>query len=185
MAGEFVGPTAAFAQPGAAKKASTGLATRLSLGMTPDPDAAGAVVVLTDWGTFVTFRALVRDEDGAQWPGGTAVIELVGCRARTFSYSTDLGQDGRPYSFFELPPGEVYEVADSPWLLRAEEDSWLAPAAADGISGRRPLNSSRRRLRHYVFTFGETTFQCVAEGLKTQIRTAPFGKIAADLEWGD
>src|SRR5438046_209283 len=89
---------------GAPAASPMGKATKLNLAMAPHRLTAGAVLVLGEWGTYVTFPNQIA---------GTAVIELVGCRARTFSYSTDLGHDGRPYSYFDLKAGEVYEVTDS------------------------------------------------------------------------
>jgi len=119
---------------------------------------------------------MASDEDGAPQPIGTAVVELVGCVARTFSYSTDIGHDERPYSYFDLKPGAVYEITNSSWLLKVEEDTF----------GRAEVTDSKRKpLRHYVFAFGATTFQCIAEGLTPKLRTEPFGVIATDLRLGD
>jgi hypothetical protein len=75
-----------------------GKATNFDLGMAPDRNTAGAVIVMGEWGTYVTFPDQIA---------GTAVVELVGCKACTHSYSTDLGHDGRPYSYFSLKPGAV------------------------------------------------------------------------------
>src|SRR5688572_17544728 len=82
----------------AAPLAAAGVPKTLNLGFSPDAGAAGAVLVPTNWGIYATFRAMVSNEDGAQEPVGTAVVELLGCVAKAFSYSTDMGVDGRPYS---------------------------------------------------------------------------------------
>src|SRR4051812_1668675 len=65
-----------------------GKAKAFDLGMAPHRDTPGAVIVLSEWGTYVTFPDEIA---------GTAVVELVGCKACTHSYSTNLGHDGRPY----------------------------------------------------------------------------------------
>jgi len=134
-----------------------GKATNFDLGMAPDRDTAGAVIVMGEGGMFVTFPDQIA---------GTAVVEMVGCKACTHSYSTNLGDDGRPYSYFSLKPGAVYEITDSPWLLRTEEDL---------------VRRTNKPLRHFVFTFGDTTYQCIAEGLRAKLYFGNFGDIAAEL----
>jgi len=51
--------------------------------------------------------------------------------------------------------------------------------------GRTAGKKKFKLLRHYVFTFHDTTFQCIAEGLTSKVRTESFGEIAADLLLGD
>jgi hypothetical protein len=155
----------------AAIPASMGKATNFDLGMAPHRDTAGAVIVQSEWGTYVTFPDSI---------GGTAVVELVGCKACTHSYSTNLGHDGRPYSYFGLKSGAVFEITDSPWLLRTEED--VAFAKAGGAKrGWSSANQKSKPLRHFVFTFYDTTYQCIAEGLQAKLYFGPFGEIAAEL----
>jgi len=174
-----------FAEPAAcAPLAAAGEAKQLNLGFSPDAGAAGAVLVPTNWGIYATFRAMVASEDGAQVPVGTAVVELVGCVAKTFSYSTDMGEDGRPYSFFDLKSGAIYEIVDSEWLLKVEEETF-GRAQGTGEGARTAGKKKRTLLRHYVFTFGAITFQCIAEGLTPKVRTESFGEIVADLLLGD
>jgi hypothetical protein len=170
-----------FTAPAAcAPLASAGEAKKLNLGFAPDAGAAGAVLVPTNWGIYATFRAMVSNEDGAQEPVGTAVVELVGCVAKTFSYSTDMGEDGRPYSFFDLKSGGIYEIVDSEWLLKVEEEVFGRVQGTSAATKR-----DFKLMRHYVFTFHDTTFQCIAEGLKPKVSNEPFGDILADLALGD
>jgi hypothetical protein len=180
MAGGVSLPAPAVAAPPAA----AGEAKKLNLGFAPDAGAAGAVLVPTNFGIYATFRAMVSNEDGGQEPVGTAVVELVGCVAKAFSYSTDMGEDGRPYSFFDLKSGAVYEIVDSEWLLKVEEDVF-GRAQGTGNGVRTAGKKKRTLLRHYVFTFHDTTFQCIAEGLKPKVSTESYGDIVADLALGD
>ena len=153
----------------AAIPAAMGKAKAFDLGMAPHKHTAGAVIVLSEWGTYVTFPDQIA---------GTAVVELVGCAKCTHSYSTDLGHDGRPYSYFGLKPGAVFEVANSPWLLRTEEDiAFHAPKTT--TRGRTAAKA--KPLRHFVFTFHDTTYQCIAEGLHAKLCFGNYGDIAAQL----
>jgi hypothetical protein len=161
--------------PAFAALPAAGQPKKLNLGFAPDAGAAGAVLVPSEWGVYATFRAMASDDDGVQYVVGTAVVQLVGCAARIFSYSTDMGDDGRPYSFFDLKAGGIYEIVDSTWLLKVEEETF----------GRAAGKKQFKLLRHYVFTFRDTTFQCIAEGLKPKVSTEPLGDILADLVLGN
>lgn len=156
----------------AAIPASMGKATKYDLGMAPHRDTAGAVIVLSEWGTYVTFPDQIA---------GTAVVELVGCRAATHSYSTNLGHDGRPYSYFGLKPGAVFEITHSPWLSQTEED--IAYANSRAAKGGHATNTKQKTkpLKHFVFTFYDTTFQCIAENLRAKHYAGHFGDLAAEL----
>jgi len=159
------------AQAVAAPAASIGKATPLDLGMLPHKSVAGAIVVLSEWGTFVTFPEQIA---------GTAVIELVGCKGRTNSYSTNLGTDGQPYGYFELKPGGIFEITGSPWLGQVDENmAFLATQPANG--GRSAPQPKRNPLRHFVFTFFDTNYQCIVEGLRPALRMGPYSAIAAEL----
>ena len=153
----------------AAVPAGMGKAKAFDLGMAPHRNTAGAVIVLSEWGTFVTFPEQIA---------GTAVVELLGCKAATHSYSTNLGHDGRPYSYFGLKPGAVFEITGSPWLHRTEEDiAFHAPKTT--TRGR--TTTKAKPLRHFVFTFHDTTYQCIAEGLQATLCFGNYGDIAAQL----
>lgn len=156
--------------------------TRLKLGLVPNAAAAGAVVVTTKWGDFVTFPALAADEIGIFGPVGTAVIELTGCRARTFSYSTDDEQHEPPF-YGELASGAIYEIKNSSWTKKVDaEATQLAQLLVGGSKTKqKPKQLKQKPVKHYVFTFNATTFQCIAEGLLIDVRSDPFGMIAADL----
>ena len=159
------------AQAVAAPAAGVGKAAPIDLGMVPRKNVAGAIVVLSEWGTFVTFPEQIA---------GTAVIELVGCKARTNSYSSDLGDDGRPYGYFELKPGAIFEILGSPWLGQVDENmAFLATQPANG--GRSAPQPKRNPLRHFVFTFFDTNYQCIAEGLRPKLCFGSYGAVADEL----
>jgi hypothetical protein len=155
----------------AAELANQGKAAPLDLGMVPRKNVPGAVVVLSEWGTYVTFPEQIA---------GTAVVELVGCKARTNSYATNLGDDGQPYGYFDLRPGAIFEVVGSPWLAQVEED--MAFYASKPANGSRSAPQPKRNpLRHFVFTFFDTNYQCIAEGLRPALRMGRYDAIVAEL----
>lgn len=157
--------------------------TQLKLGFGPDPFTAGAVLVLTSFGDFVTFPALAKNKNGAFGRVGTAVVELIGCQAKTFTYSTADTLAELPRFYGDLDPGAVYEIKNSAWVAHVTGNA--ATPATDIRGSSKATQKSKvntRPLKHFVFTFFETTFQCCAEGLKSEIRNDPFGLIVADLE---
>src|SRR5262245_2792426 len=169
-------PAATLGQTGGKPPSIGGSPAELKLGLAPDPKAHGAIVLQSSWATYATFRAMAADESGGLRPGGTGIVELLGHQVKHFSYSTDDGLDGRPYSYFDLKPGAIFEITGSPWLAQVDEAVRYAAAGT---------NAKRQPLRHFVFTFNSTTFQCIAEGLRAKLSSAPFRFIAADLRLGD
>ena len=154
--------------------------TQLKLGFGPDPFTAGAVLIVTSFGDFVTFPALAKDKSGAFGRVGTAVVQLIGCQAKTFTYSTADTLAELPRFYGDLDPGAIYEIKNSAWL--AQVTSGASADAKSNSKSKQKSNVKTRPLKHFVFTFFETTFQCCAEGLRSEIRTDPFGLIASDLE---
>lgn len=137
----------------------------------PNAAAAGAVILETDWGDFAIFPAVQSAEIGESAPAGTAVVELQGCTARTFAYSTDDDQSERPRFYCELKAGAVYQVENSLWLQRITDEELE----------RIDAEPSSKSLHHFCFTFNATTFHCIAEKLTMQVRSESFATIAADL----
>ena len=179
-------PVVSAARPKAKKPGPKPPAERpaqLKLGFGPDPFAAGAVLVLTSFGDFATFPALAKDKSGAFGRVGTAIIQLIGCQAKTFTYSTADTFSELPRFYGDLDPGSIYEIKNSAWVTQVTENAASLTVDVKGPSKAKQRSKPKTRpLKHFVFTFFETTFQCVAEGLRSEIRTDPFGLIASDLE---
>ena len=81
------------------------------------------------------------------------VIEFLGCLATQFGYPNDEALAGHPLYRLGLRPYGVFEVIDSSWLERLSRQNKAAFPS-----------SSLNGLRHFVITFHDSTFECLASG---------------------
>lgn len=142
----------------------------LDLGVTPESAVSGAVCLQTEAATFLTFNALRATNRPFPYGGffmedaGTAVVEFTGCAVSRFGYPNDEARSGIP-QYRDLSYG-IYEVRDSSWvadLLRVNRfqfpntsDEWI------------------KRNRHFLFTFHDDTFECIARGLELEVVNEPY-----------
>ena len=90
-------------------------------------------------------------------PGGEqyAIVKFIGPRAHYFGSPSDETIRGHPLWELGLRPYGVFEVRKSSWIRALERMNRVHPNH----------NPSRfAALRHFVFTFHDNTFECVANG---------------------
>ena len=147
----------------------------------PSLAAGGAVVVPTKHLMFLTFPAVSVDGHGA----GRAVIELQGCVWKDFHYTS---QSSNLPEVDHLELCEIFEVGNSSWAKMFQP---AVPASAPVvIAAKQPIGSNKKinaaqnkidpasppppSLRHFIFTFIETTFSCVAKDVRVELRHDSF-----------
>ncbi len=151
-----------------AGKPTTNFARPLGLSIKPDLRIAGGVLLVTPQAKYLVFKALWGEDILDSVEAGTAVIELQGCWATRFRYSGGEPEADDACLADTLEICNAYEVQNSSWLQR--------------VQGALPRNSRRLpSMRHFVFTFFSTSFECLAEGLNVDVRFKPFAEIAAPL----
>ena len=133
------------------------------------PASAGApmpVVMADDRRVLLAYLVQQRE----LWMGGplsadeadaveeaAAIAEFIQPRSHSFGSPNDEALHGHPLHARGLQPYGAYEVRKSSWVR--------------GLERRNRVHSAHdperfARLRHYVFTFHDSTFECVAEGLR-------------------
>lgn len=139
----------------------------LDLGVVPEAAVSGAVCLQTARGTFLTFNAM-------RWAGrmgpygpilddaGTAIVGFPGCLVSRFGYPNDEARWKIP-RYAGLGYG-IYEVLNSTW---SDEVRRLNTYAF-------PTTEWGRALRHFVLTFHDDTFECLAEDLTLEVSTDPY-----------
>lgn len=130
----------------------------------------GGVLVQSDEYDYLTFDACQRNAAGQAVDAGTAVIRLTACVDWRFRVDGDqhlYGDDGVDPA--ELASGRTVEVLNSSWVTDlVEADPSLRRSA----------------LHHCIFTFRDTTFECVLSRYDHIIHTGPFADLYADLVEG-
>lgn len=145
---------------------------KLDIGIEPDAAVSGAVVIESEYSTFLTFNAMRTHEDGQFEDVGTAVIEFVGAMKSQFGHPNDEALEGHPLSARGLDYNDAFEVEDSTWLKTIREQNRMCFPDATWFG---------ESLRHFVVTFHDSTFECLAEDLKVTIRTEPYRTIIGEI----
>ena len=128
-------------------------AVPFDIGFKPEAGVSGPVLLQTDDDAFLTFNAVHMTSDGKRGTAGTGVIELEGCYITKFGYPNDEGLGGHPLYKHGLGFYDVFEVLDSSWIQQMTEQ------------------------RHFIFTFHDSTFECVANSLRATLSTEPYEQI--------
>lgn len=140
----------------------------LDLPVRPEAAVSGAVCVQTDDRTFLTFNAMqpVTRADTTGLPhmedAGTAVVELKRCLLTRFGYPNDEARCGIP-RYKNLSYG-IYEVRNSTWIKEVVEMN----------RHRFPSTSDAYVAKHFLFTFHDSTFECLADDLTLEIVSEPY-----------
>jgi hypothetical protein len=90
-----------------------------------------------------------------------ATVEFAHPRAHLFGPPNDEAFDGHPLAARGVHPYGAFEVRYSSWVRHLERMNAVHPAHT-------PARFAR--LRHYIFAFHDSTFECVAEGIAIEVR---------------
>lgn len=108
-----------------------------------------------DWdGT--TVNVVSRETDQA-----IILVRFQSCGAHFFGPPNDEAFHGHPLASRGLAPYSVYEIRHSSWIRRLERMNAVHPCHDPDLF----LSS----LRHYIFAFHDSTFECIAEGFTCEL----------------
>ncbi len=99
-----------------------------------------------------------------------ALVEFVLPAAHFFGPPNDEAFSGHPLAARGLEPYGVFEIRYSSWVRQMERMNAVHP---------HHQAAAYERLRHFVFAFHDSTFECVAERFTFQVRG---GSVAAAVE---
>lgn len=100
--------------------------------------------------------------DSAEEP--VAIVQFELPRATYLGAPNDEAFEGHPLASRGLRPYAAYEVRDSSWVRTLERMNSVHPSHSPA-----PFRS----LRHYVFAFHDSTFECVARGVSWSVHPGP------------
>lgn len=140
------------------------------IGFTPESAVPEPVVLQTETFIFLTFSAVKLMPEGNFHSAGYAIIEFDVCSQSKFGYPNDEALDGHPLCSKGLDAYGVYEVINSAWVrLLTEQNRVSFPNTPDSTS------------RHFIFTFHDSTFECIARSLNATLSQEPFPRIFEQL----
>lgn len=144
----------------------------LDLGVYPNPGAPMPLLAQGSRNAVLVFCAQTA-------PGGqakTGVVEVSACWVSQFGYPNDEALSGHPLYGRGLGFYGIYEVLDSSWVARLDAQNRVAF----------PDFAPPPPKRHFIITFHDETFECLADDLTARIASesprAVFTRLASDLE---
>lgn len=135
----------------------------LQLGIRPEAAVSEALLFQTEEMTHLLFSAM-RVVHHTSAPdtiedAGTAIVEFTRCLATRFGYPNDEARWGIP-RFAHAPYG-IYEVSCSTWIEDVVRlNRFRFPQTRDDYVK-----------KHYLFTFHDSTFECLADAMKLELTT--------------
>ena len=141
------------------------------IGFEPEAAVSGPVLLQTDYRAFLTFNAVKMISHGTRNTAGTGIIELIKCHATKFGYPNDEALPGHPLYLQGLTCYGVFEVLGSSWIRQQTEQNRVSfPNTPDDSAS-----------RHFVFTFHDSTFECIAADLQASLSAEPYHEIIARI----
>ena len=138
----------------------------LDIDFQPEAAVSGPVLLQTDDSVFLTFNAVRPAPDGHREDAGTAIVEFSRCSVTKFGYPNDEALPGHPLHDRGLDFYEVGEVLHSTWVRQlTEQKRFRFPHTPDSTQ------------RHFIFTFHDSTFECVADSFVASLSTEPYEEL--------
>lgn len=105
----------------------------------------------------------------------TGVVEVNGCLVSQFGYPNDEALEGHPLAGTGLGLYGIYEALDSSWVARLDAQNRISFP-----------NSALPPKRHFIITFHDETFECLADDLTARaVSGSPrevFARLASAVE---
>lgn len=139
-------------------------------------------VVADDHHVFLAYLVEAREQN---WDGLTvtvvgsgspdqivALVTFVRAHAHQFGPPNDEAFAGHPLAARGLHPYGVFEVLESSWVRRLVRMNAVHPHHRRSVFD---------RLRHFVFAFHDSTFECVAENFQVEVRGGSLASAVVEL----
>jgi hypothetical protein len=136
------------------------------IGLLPDPGVSDAVVLQTEYITILIFRVSRRTLDLAGHSAGYGIVHIERCSLTKFGSPNDEALPGHHLYSKGLSYYGIYEVRNSLWVRNATE--------INRVSFPRTPDSDQK---HFIFTFHDSTFECICRDLRISLSNQPFSEI--------
>lgn len=141
----------------------------LHVGVQPELAVSGAFLIQDERRTILTFNAVKPQPDGRRLDAGTAVVTFQGCQITKFGYPNDEAYG--PFPWLQDTDSNIVEILDSPWpreIARLNQYAF-------------PDTKVSTFLRHFLFLFHDSSFECLADDFEVTLDTRPFRDILLSL----
>jgi hypothetical protein len=138
----------------------------LNFGFEPEAAVSAPLFIEGEHKAFLTFNASIRGSSPdrtsrAQLAVPIGIVEIEQCYLSRLGYPNDEGLDEHPLSEHGITAYGSFEVVNSQWIKDV----------ASGVAG----------ARHFIVTFHDSTFECIAKSAKGYLGEAPFAECIRTL----
>lgn len=144
---------------------------RLDLGVSPEAGVSGALLLQNEYAAYLTFNAMRPRSDGMYEEAGIAIVEFIRCSTTKFGYPNDEAIGGHPLSSKGLEAYDIFEVLNSSWIIEQEKQNRISFPDRTHMSWK----------RHFIFTFHDSTFECLAQDIKLTISEDSYERILSEI----
>jgi hypothetical protein len=143
------------------------------IGCVPELAVSGPVLMATDEQLVFSFNAMRPTPDGRRTDAGRAVVKVNPCLAFKFGYPNDEALGGHPLNARGFHGVAVYEVMESSWVAALAEQNRVKFPDSD-LSG--------WGVRHFLFSFHESTLEVLGQGLDVALTEEPFAVVVSRMQ---
>jgi hypothetical protein len=129
------------------------------LGAKPGSIGGGTYVLQSEYDSFLVFDA--GQYDGERFIRSWAVVTIKHCMLTKFGSPNDEGLGQHPLYKRGLSFYNVYEVLNSSFVQKEI--------------------GTHTDLHHWIFTFKDSTFECIGDELRLDVSTQPLAQVIADV----
>lgn len=138
----------------------------LDLGVTPEAAVSGGMLIQTEEKCYLLFNVSGPPVDNCI---PQAIVEFGIPLKTQFGVPNDEALDGHPLSQSGLDAYDAFEVINSRWLAEELRRNQVV------------FPDSKFTYRHFIFTFHDSSFECLADDLTITVDTRPFEQIWQDF----
>jgi len=142
----------------------------IDIGFVPEAAVSGAHLFQSEYAAFLVFNAMKQTQDGSRVDAGTGIVEITRCSVSKFGYPNDEALRGHPLYDRGLRAYGIFEVKNSSWPMQlTQQNRVVFPKTPDS------------KQRHFIVSFHDSTFECVATSLMASLSGHTFEETVASV----
>jgi hypothetical protein len=139
----------------------------IDLGIRPHSGVPRPVLLQSESACYLLFEGSTKELPDA---GVVAIVKFQSCRISRFGYPNDEALPGHPLYKFGLRHYDAFEVNNSPWEHEIRLQNRVMFPTFD-----------MPKRRHFVITFHDSTFECIAATVEAEITNESISNAVARI----
>jgi len=158
---------------------------KLIVGCHPEAAVSGGLLLQSEDTAFLLFNAMSDETnaDGRYEPVGTAVVQFKSLNLTRFGGPNDEAMPEHPLYHKGLAKVgyAICEVIESSWAVEVMATAKRSAERIWGNSFPKVYRDHRWATRHFLFSFHDSTFECLAEDFTLSLHQEPHSELLYQL----